>query len=153
MHGPIQTRETISFTHHNTFAFFEKMRKINVWNLKNCTVPVPCIVALSSQPGGSSSSESDSGRKAGKRGGANIKGILSRENKSGEKSLIAGLYHDGTVEFLFYFNTIRTSFTIQKKPHLTWLQLYLTDWEQMLFLRCTDSYGQMTAAANGAQLR
>jgi hypothetical protein len=50
---------------------------------------------------------------------ANIKGILSREKKIRRKSLNEGLYHDGTVEILFYFNTIRTSFTKQKKPHLT----------------------------------
>jgi hypothetical protein len=42
------------------------------------------MVALSSQPGGSSSSESDSGRKAVK-GKANIKGILSGEKKNQEK--------------------------------------------------------------------
>jgi hypothetical protein len=37
------------------------------------------MVALSSQPGGSSSSESDSGRKAGKIN--KIKGIVSRDKK------------------------------------------------------------------------
>ncbi len=54
--------------------------------LKELELKIPCMVALSSQPGGSSSSESDSGRKAEKT--SKIKGILSRENKSGVEFFI-----------------------------------------------------------------
>jgi hypothetical protein len=63
------------------------------------------MVALSSQPGGSSSSESDSGRKAGKEK-QTLKGF-SQEKNLEKKSLIAGPYHDGTVKVSFYFKEYR----------------------------------------------
>jgi hypothetical protein len=136
MHGPIQTREKVPLTCHNIFAFFAKMTK-RLRYLHALRTSYDTLYGCSFLPARRQLVLRIRLRKEGWKREANIKGSLSGE-KSGEKK--SDCRPDGTVEFLFYFDTIRTSFTYhaeETSPDMITAQL--DRWGQLLFLRCTDS--------------